>query len=216
MIAKSSGKIGDLIYGLPCAIAKGCTHIQICAGEWGFPFPIARRFSPLLSALNFDVKIGGSDVVSDVDLDAFRQCPRLFQQHFALSHCEMLGVDPTVLKKPWIKVEPKREHRIIISRGFRTRVGYPYEGMCRNAGGDVGFVGTELEYEDFLLHYPGCKAVYTRASDLLELARVIAGAEFFMGNQSAPLAIAEAIHHPQIRAEIGVPAQYAQPLPWAK
>jgi hypothetical protein len=211
MIAKSSGKIGDLLYGLPCAIAKGCKQICLFDGEWGDSQQIAKRLQPLLS--DWIIRADESPHLNfHIDLDKFRQCPRLFQQHFTLSHCEMLDVPIDVLKEPWIKVELKTVHRIIVHRSFRTRTFYPYEFMCRMCGNDVGYVGTKEEYLDFCQQFPGCKAKWVEAPDLLQMAQVIAGAEFFMGNQSAGLALAEAMHHPHIRVEIGVPAQYEKPV----
>jgi hypothetical protein len=200
MIAKSSGKTGDLLYGLPCAIAKGCDSLVLFRGEWGDPREVRDRLQPLIP----DWKICCEPnrwPPECVDLDAFRKCPRLFQQHFTLSHAEMTGVDPAVYDKPWIEVDPYIAHHIIVSRSFNTRGSFPYERMCRDLGGDVGFVGTRREWDDFCRLFPACRAAFVDALNLRELAQVIAGADTFIGNPSAPLAIAEAMKHPRIYIE---------------
>lgn len=214
MIAVSHGKCGDLVYGLSAALALGCDSLALYDGEWGKAEDIKLRLQNLVSTLHIECPKHELDPALTISLDKFRQCPRLFQQHFTWSHCEMLGVDRKVLNKPWIKVEPNPQADIVIARGFHTRSHFPYEQVCRNLGGDdctVGFVGLIREFEDFERQFPACNAQVVFASNLHELARVIAGAKHFIGNQSAPLAIAEAMHHPSIHIEIGVPAQYQRP-----
>lgn len=56
------------------------------------------------------------------------------------------------------------------------------------------FVGTESEAEIFQgFGAPKHKIPWVKTSNLLEAARLIAGAKVFVGNQSAPLAIAHGL-----------------------
>ena len=51
------------------------------------------------------------------------------------------------------------------------------------------FIGSREEHENFCqLH--NCKVKYQPVSDMLEMARIIAGSEQFIGNQSMPLSLA--------------------------
>lgn len=60
----------------------------------------------------------------------------------------------------------------------------------------AGFVGTAAEHQDF------CRSVgpvpWIATADFLDLARVIAGSELFVGNQSCPSALAEGLKHTMI------------------
>jgi hypothetical protein len=55
------------------------------------------------------------------------------------------------------------------------------------------FVGSELEAQLFQGFAVPKKIAYQPTANMLELARVIAGARVFLGNQSAPLAIAHGL-----------------------
>lgn len=68
---------------------------------------------------------------------------------------------------------------------------FPWRRVAEAYGADAVFVGLPEEHEAF------CRDVapvaYRRTENLLELAKVIAAAPLFVGNQSAPYAIAEAL-----------------------
>jgi GT2 family glycosyltransferase/tetratricopeptide (TPR) repeat protein len=59
------------------------------------------------------------------------------------------------------------------------------------------FVGTPAEHKEFVREFG--IVPYQPTADLLELARVIAGAALFVGNQSCPYAIAEALKVPALQ-----------------
>ena len=208
MIARSSGKIGDLIYGLPCAMARGCHTLYLQPGEWGDPRSVYDRLRPLLPDWQIQPTAFHLTLARDIiDLDAFRKCPRLFQQHFMISHAEMTGTSYSdAYGQPWIHVEPEHAHKVIVSRGFNTRGAFPFPFSVMRDWSDVGFVGTRLEYKDFCFNFPSIHAKFVDAINLRELAAVIAGSEIFVGNPSAPLALAEAMGHPRIYIERGTAA----------
>ena len=90
--------------------------------------------------------------------------------------------------EPWLKVaDPNPIAPIVIARSRRyNNDSFPWVRLTEILGNQMVFVGTNDEYYCFpdneIPHYP--------TSNLLELARVIAGSKVFIGNQSCPLAIA--------------------------
>jgi hypothetical protein len=68
------------------------------------------------------------------------------------------------------------------------------------------FVGTEQEYELFSGFAPACKFDYYPTANALDLARVIAGARWFAGNQSLALAIAHGLYKSVVVEEWGLNA----------
>jgi hypothetical protein len=206
MIARSSGKIGDLIYGLPCAMARGCHTLYLQPGEWGDPRSVYDRLRPLLP--DWQIQPTASPLSAGpelVDLDAFRRSSRLFQQHFTWSHAEMTRTCyGDAYDEPWLRIEPEHAHKAIVSRGFNTRGIFPLSVLQDIS--DVGFVGTKAEYRDFCDRFPLVHPKFVDAINLRELAAVIAGSEVFIGNPSAPLALAEAMGHPRIYIERGTTA----------
>lgn len=55
----------------------------------------------------------------------------------------------------------------------------------------MGFVGLQEEYEDMKKSIPHLR--YHPVNDFLQLAQLIAGCKFFIGNQSFPYSLAEAL-----------------------
>ena len=101
------------------------------------------------------------------------------------------------LSKPWIKVNPDEsvKGKIVIARSIRYNapdVDYSFLQKYNN----VIFVGLPEEYELMKKAIPKLK--YKQTDDFLSLARIIAGADFFIGNQSFPFALAEALKVPRI------------------
>jgi hypothetical protein len=96
------------------------------------------------------------------------------------------------LTKPWLFPEPDINYKdeIVIARSFRYRapeVSYRFLNRYKN----LTFLGLDDEYEDLKKEIPELKrAIITNA---LELASIIAGCRLFIGNQSFPFAVAEAV-----------------------
>lgn len=101
-----------------------------------------------------------------------------------------------LLREPWLtQVSPILipNRPIVINRTPRHRdnsatqkwMDFIKQGLCKQAV----FVGTPGEHQDWQTEFK--EAIdYFPTKDLLHLARVIQGCEMFIGNQSAPLAIA--------------------------
>lgn len=107
--------------------------------------------------------------------------------------------------KPWIAVEPKKVAPVVINRTGAGRAShhcyhnpmFPWHRVWQKYKDKAVFVGLPEEHDLFcavnghIPHYP--------TKDLLEAAQVIAGAELFIGNQSACCWIAQAMHKPLVQ-----------------
>lgn len=109
-------------------------------------------------------------------------------------------LDPDIQKKlwyePWLTpVEPIRipGKPVIVNRTPRHLFGTHGSGWSRfiaNKLSDYGvFVGHENEHADFEQKF-GISIQHHKCSDMLEVARLIQGAEMFIGNQSMALSLA--------------------------
>ncbi len=160
---------------------------------------MARLLIPLLEHQPWlsSVQIYNGEPV-DYDLDLFRTIPSIKTGRGSLAHWYfwMLPVSAD-LSKPWLEVRPRpaSEGKVVLARSPRYRnlnLGYAFLRKF----GEMDFVGTPAEFEEMKqalpeLRYVGCK-------DFLQLARVIQAARFFIGNQSLPFAVAEALKVPRI------------------
>lgn len=128
----------------------------------------------------------------DYDLDAFRNFPFDYNtNHICRWYFHQYGITAD-LGKPWLKVEPDPAFRdeIVVARSFRYRApGIRYDFL--KAYPAITFVGLKEEYEDMRQMVPHLK--HRTVTDFLEFARIIAGSKFFIGNQSFPFAVAEAL-----------------------
>lgn len=93
---------------------------------------------------------------------------------------------------PWLQVVPNNNYSqsIIIARSFRYRsplIDYSFLSKYNN----ISFVGLHDEYEDIQKQIPNITHIKTNTA--LDLAQIIAGCKLFIGNQSFPFAVAEAL-----------------------
>ncbi|HWZ04675.1 MAG TPA: hypothetical protein VNX40_13755, partial [Mucilaginibacter sp.] len=101
------------------------------------------------------------------------------------------------LWKKWLFVEPNAnfaEH-VVIARSERYRnelIDYSFLKKYDN----LKFIGVESEFKDLRKYIPNIE--WVQVSDFLEMAGIIAGCKFFIGNQSFPYSIAEALKVPRI------------------
>jgi hypothetical protein len=93
---------------------------------------------------------------------------------------------------PWLHVKPNKDfsQSIIIARSFRYRspeIDYSFLSKYNN----VCFVGLPDEFEDMQKQIPNI--TYIKTATALDLAEIIASSKLFIGNQSFPFSIAEAL-----------------------
>jgi hypothetical protein len=114
-------------------------------------------------------------------------------------------LDPEVKQKllyePWLKpVEPLKipGKTIIVNRTPRYHHGNDGSGWMRWINKGLHhrflFVGHPGEHSDFQTRF-GIKVEYYPVKDMLEMARLIQGSEYFIGNQSMPLSLAIGLGH---------------------
>lgn len=217
MIFKHSGTFGDLIYSLSVVKKMGggtfavhLENIEKCVAQYGYrpdevdsahkgrfrneDFDMLR---PLLSRQSYIkyVTIWTGD--HDVDLDRFRGVLfRGFEGNYVEAYYRTfdLPFNYDVYNETWLEADAKRVAPVIINRTFRYRCPQgtgTWQGLLEQA--DITkngiFVGTEDEYKDFVKS-TGFSVQYYPVKDFKELADIIAGADLFMGNQSAAYSIA--------------------------
>lgn len=97
--------------------------------------------------------------------------------------------------KPWLTVNDRLHGtpRVVFHRSPRYHnPEFPWLKLYHVYREEAVFVGV-LEEHDAFQRYVGGKIHYHPTPDFLALARIIAGAKLFIGNQSAPYAIAEGL-----------------------
>lgn len=206
---KHIGLIGDIVYSIPCmlALAKGKKIDLFLDISQESMYPKKFRhyndnkilteksvafIKPLiLSNPSFRSCEVFSGQPIDYDLNEFRRYPFDYRMgHIARWYFLAFGVNYD-LGKPWLQVKPDTRYQndIIIARSFRYRAPLIDYGFLNNQ--NVSFIGLPDEFEDMKTSLPHLKHV--AVADSLSLAEAIAGCRFFIGNQSFPFAVAEAL-----------------------
>jgi hypothetical protein len=217
MIFKHSGTFGDLIYSLSVikkmgggTLAVALGNIEKCVAEYGYrpdevdPMHKGRFrnqdfdiLKPLLTRQSYIDKITVWTGDQDVDLDRFRGVLfRGFEGNYVQAYHMTFGLPfaPEVLDETWIEADAKTIAPVVINRTFRYRCPNgtgTWQGLLEQANITQNgvFVGNKEEHEDFEKS-TGFRVNYYAVEDFKELADVIAGADLFMGNQSAAYSIA--------------------------
>ena len=208
---KHSGNCGDIIYAIPTMLAiagneKICLHLHIDQpAEYAkhIHHPLGRvmlnrktfqMIQPLLLAQpGFQsCEMYDQSQEIDVDLDKMRQYPLLLDRgNIARWYFLVFPVNYD-LNLSWLRVEPDPDMNkaIVIARSRRYRAPDVDYGFLKKYP-DIHFIGLEDEYEDMKKMVPHIR--YRPTGDFNEMAAVIAGAGLFIGNQSFPFSIAEAL-----------------------
>jgi hypothetical protein len=99
---------------------------------------------------------------------------------------------PIPLHEPWLHVTPDTSfsNAIVVARSSRYRTPEIDYSILKKYP-RVVFVGLPDEFEDMHPQVPHME--YKSVANFLELAQVIAGSKLFIGNQSFPFALAEAL-----------------------
>lgn len=158
---------------------------------------MADMLAPLIQSQGYINKceIYNNQVI-DIDLDYFRAGIIPTQGNIARWCSYITGVSPDLWKK-WLDIEPdvKFADSIVIARSGRYQnkeINYSF----LNKYDKIIFIGIESEYKDILQFIP--KIEWLQVDDFLQMAQIIAGCKFFIGNQSFPYSIAEALKVPRI------------------
>jgi hypothetical protein len=207
---KHSGNAGDLIYALPSmyAIAKHQPfHIHLNAGV---KITYAKNFyhhpgnvmlnehtiQLLQPLLLYQQQIKSCSLYNnqliDVDLDVFRKYP-LFNGmgNIARWYFYVFGIQAD-LSVSWLQAPKNKEfeNNIVISRSLRYRNPWTDFGFLEKYPSLI-FLGLPEEYADMKAMLP--QLVHFKVKDFLEMAIVINSCKLFIGNQSFPFSMAEAL-----------------------
>ncbi len=138
-----------------------------------------------------------NDQKIDIDLDYFR-AGLIPQDKGNIAHwCGYItGVTPD-LWRPWLSAKSNTdfENTIVVARSARYQ-NKTIDYRFLNKYDSLKFVGVESEYREIKKYLP--KIEWVQVNNFMELAQVIAGCKVFIGNQSFPYSIAEALKVPRI------------------
>lgn len=207
---KHSGLIGDLIYSIPAMIslAKGRKiHLHLNINSKAVYNKNMRHYNKNVMLNAESVKFlyplflkqpnfVTCDILEnqrvDYDLDILRKLPFILNT-FNIARLNLITYGVSFnLSLPWLFVENNKDYEdeIIISRSFRYRTpGINYSFLEKYA--NLTFVGLLDEFEDLKKDIPSLK--FKPTTNAYELASIIKGCKLFIGNQSFPFAIAEAL-----------------------
>jgi hypothetical protein len=212
-----SGNSGDIIYALPTLseiyeITGADINIYFKLNQplklaHGFTHPLGNvmlnqkmvdMLIPLIGSQPYIKDCGANaDHNIDIDLDYFR-AGAIPQDKGNIAHwCGYItGVNPVLWKK-WLHVTPNREYKdqIVIARSERYRnplIDFSFLSKYDN----LVFIGVKSEYDDIVKSIPNIK--WLQVDDFLQMAQIIAGCKFFIGNQSFPFSIAEGLKVPRV------------------
>lgn len=217
MIFRHSGTFGDLIYSLSVVKKMGggtfaihVENLEKCVAQYGYrpdevdPAHKGRfrnadfdMLRPLLSRQSYIKYVTFWTGDHDVDLDRFRGVLfRGFEGNYVEAYYKTFNLPftPDVYNETWLEADPKKIAPVVINRTFRYRCPQgtgSWQGLLEQANITKNgiFVGTQDEHQDFVKG-TGFVVEYYPVQDFKELADVIAGADLFMGNQSAAYSIA--------------------------
>lgn len=197
--AAHSGDLGDIIYSIPVLKQAGVETLYINLVHPLKPRMLAPAdvmfLKPLFLSLGIDMYIYNGESVA-WDMDAYRMTHvEKAAMHISLSQAKQQKIDVDLSAK-YIDVEPHHEYKnikpVVIHRSSRYHNNeFNWEYLLYNAPRIV-FVGLESEYELFK-QQTGVVPEYHKVNSALEMARVIRSASVFVGNQSFPFAVAEAM-----------------------
>ena len=220
MIYKHSGTFGDLIYSLSVvkklgagAFAIALNNIETCVAQYGYRpdevdimhkgrFTVAdfNLIEPLLTRQSYITDVVPWKGIHDINLDQFRGVLfRGFEGNYVEAFYKTFNLPFTadVYDETWLEADPLRMASVVINRTFRYRCPSgtaSWQNLLEQANITQNgiFVGSDEEHEDFEKS-TGFRVQYYPVKDFKELADIIAGADLFIGNQSAAYSIAMAL-----------------------
>lgn len=207
---KHSGHIGDIIYAIPAmrALARGkkinlfmhlnqtgvySSRMKHPNGSIKLSAKSVELITPLLmSQPQFNSCQAYTGQPIHYDLDLIHQYP-LDSKMGSITHWYFwtFGISGNV-SDAWLQVKPDNRFNdaIVVLRSQRYRTpGINYRFLDQYPR--VVFIGLEHEYLDMKTEVPRLEHVHT--SNFLEMAQIIAGSRFFIGNQSFAYSLAEAL-----------------------
>jgi hypothetical protein len=179
-----------LILGKPLKLPNNYTHPL---GNVMLNESMANLLLPLLNEQPYLHQCGVyNNEEVHIDLDYFRSGLIPLDKGNIARWCGYItGVTPS-LSRSWLSVEPLSGYSdtILIARSSRYQnklINYSFLARYPN----LKFIGVKEEYEAMQKVLPDLE--WIQVTDFLQLAQIIAGCKMFIGNQSFPFSIAEAL-----------------------
>lgn len=199
-----SGDLGDVIYALPAIRALGKGNLYLNSRPWTAKMTPERAnvLRPLLESQDYIGKVIHGDAPKSeyvVNFSTFRNGGLIYG--VSLMELQSDWVNANTESEPWLKVAPsaKSRGRIVCHRSPRYHNPYfRWDEIGEKFGTQLLFVGLPHEVEE-LRRVSKVHAEYAITNDYLELARLIAGADLFIGNQSSPMGLAIGLGVPFIQ-----------------
>jgi hypothetical protein len=192
-----SGDFGDIIAALPVIRHLGGGELylgpHLHAGRGpreGINRPRFDVIAPLLRQQSYLAKVEYSDAppAEAIDFSSFRNLEQLTAENLTAWQGRHVGADDVDMS-PWLNVSAPRIERVVVSRSLRYHTeGFPWKQILRKHGQKLVFIGLPEEHHAFEAAVG--RIDYFRTADLLEVAKIIAGAKFGFYNQSVAFWIA--------------------------
>jgi hypothetical protein len=197
-----NGDLGDCIACLPAVR-------QLGGGEMIFtqkPNPRDFRNSmtilkPLFLAQDYIESVSWVDTPQGIDYNfcTFRSSWKANTSLAGVqaAHCGLRYVDYS----PWLFAEPNPETngRVLVARSHRYRnPKFPWKELAERYGDRMLFIGLYPEHKDFQ-DIVGRSVERREVKDFLELASLMTGADYFIGNQSSPMWVAMGLGVPLLQ-----------------
>lgn len=202
-----AGDLGDIIYALPIIKAiQGGGHIRL-GPRTGMTRELMtpERYALLAPLLDVQPYIRSHAYAAEpergwADGNRWRMTYKGIGQTLAAAQAVAFNLHPSITFDRWLlNVEPKEVAPVVFAKSRRyANKDFPWDDVVGEYGIDAVFVGTEEEYalfsKNWLEGYVGqYRPRWCPTKNFLELAQVIAGCRLFVGNQSAPYAVAEGL-----------------------
>lgn len=211
---RHAGDLGDILFFMPTMRAMGggtlfieaasYTRVALTPDKWCGIDLLLKEQLYVMNVLPWDRRrtdVNGNDFrarMHDVLRKPHMAGPFL-EKHLGHWMADAHGLPHSVMDEAWLTVTPKRVAPVVISRAGPGRAAhhvyhhptFPWHKAWRKYAKQAVFIGTPEEHRVFCLtcgevpHHP--------TENLYEAAKVIAGADLFVGNQSCPHAIAEGL-----------------------
>ena len=195
-VLSHGGDVGDLIYALPVIRAAGRelggadVVLSPLAGTRRAMTPeLVAEVAPLLLAQPYVRSVRYADAPEGFDLNAWRRrrYPGLY--NLADRQLDLLDWSHAERDAAWLAVDPSHVADVIVHRSPRYHnPRMDWRAVLDRYAGRLAVVGSPEEHAE-LERTTGVTVPYHPTADYLALARVIAGAKLFVGNQSSPLAL---------------------------
>lgn len=212
-----TGNVGDIIYALPVIkklheIVNVPLNLILKLNEplrlgQGMIHPLnnvmlntatAEFLKPLITSQPYISScVIYTDQPVDINLSLFRKAGiRQDRGNIARWNFYTTGVTANLTEK-WLIVNPDAQYNdtIVVARSQRYNnpiIDYSFLSKYPK----IAFIGVKAEYEAIRKFIPEIK--WVQVNSFLEMARIIAGSKFFIGNQSFPFSLAEALKVPRV------------------